>query len=99
MGEVVLASDERRAPSLGGLGAPDHLAGANGKRFAARCDRVDRAEDEAVAGGPSRTLSNQDRPGLGRLLEAGCHVHRVTGNQEIASGRLAACHDLAAAEA
>ena len=99
LGEVCVASDQRRSSRSRGLGAPDHFTGGNRERFAPHSDRFDLAQLEATAGGSSGSLPHEDRPWLGCLLESGCDIHRVARDQEIAGGGLAACDDLAAADA
>src|SRR5919204_70370 len=90
--EIALTSEERYARASFGEaieqnGADDRLALALHDKglLVGEPERRDR---------PAGTLANQDRSGLGVLLQAGTDVHRVAGHEEITGVRLPRRDDL-----
>ena len=99
--EVGLPPHQRRPGRRpGGPGtSAQHLPGTHRRRLPARLDQALRPELEPGGGGVGGSQGRQDLPGLGRLLDAGGNVDRISSDQEIGRGQVAAGDYLAGGQA
>ncbi len=99
--KIVLAADKRQSHAgLRPLPArADHLASGNRDGLPLRHDLDLIAELKRVDRGAHRAVADQDRPRLGGLLQPSGDIGRVTSDQKVAGGLVAAGHDLAGADA
>ena len=97
--QVVLPADQRQAVTLArfGLARTDDDVRGDRCRLASRRD-VDLVAELEVVGRADRAVAGQDRPGLGRLLQARRHVGGVAGDQEVSRRLVAAGHHLSRAD-
>jgi hypothetical protein len=77
-------SVDRAAESRGLRQQLEQAIRGNGLRLPLQRERLDRLGQDAAADEPLSRFTDQDLARLGRLLEAGCNVDRITCNERLA---------------